>query len=349
MDKSVDNKINQLHPSKILDEMGISWNDDVEEKTSSLYKKVSSVIPDIEWPFFAPYIEAINILKKEKNATILAHNYQTPEIFHCVSDVRGDSLQLAKEATKVDSDIIIQCGVYFMAETSKILNMDKKIIIPSLDAGCSLAASITGQDVIDLKRENPGIPVVTYVNSSADVKAETDICCTSSNALEVVNSLDSDKIIFIPDEYLAMNIAKDTKKEIIMWKGRCEVHEEFTVDEIREYRENEPGVKIIAHPECAPEVVDEADFSGSTSAMINWVKTNQPYKVLMVTECSMSDNVSVETPNVNFVRPCNLCPHMKEISLEKILSSLWYETHEVIIDHDIAKRALDSVNRMINL
>ena len=349
MDKSVDNKINQLHPSKILDEMGISWNDDIEKKTSSLYKKVSSVIPDIEWPFFAPYIEAINILKKEKNATILAHNYQTPEIFHCVSDVRGDSLQLAKEATKVDSDIIIQCGVYFMAETSKILNMDKKIIIPSLDAGCSLAASITGQDVIDLKRENPGIPVVTYVNSSADVKAETDICCTSSNALEVVNSLDSDKIIFIPDEYLAMNIAKDTKKEIIMWKGRCEVHEEFTVDEIREYRENEPGVKIIAHPECAPEVVDEADFAGSTSAMINWVKTNQPYKVLMVTECSMSDNVSVETPNVNFVRPCNLCPHMKEISLEKILASLWYETHEVIIDHDIAKRALNSVNRMINL
>jgi Quinolinate synthase len=218
MDKSVDNKINQLHPSKILDEMGISWNDDIEKKTSSLYKKVSSVIPGIEWPFFAPYIEAINILKKEKNATILAHNYQTPEIFHCVSDVRGDSLQLAKEATKVDSDIIIQCGVYFMAETSKILNMDKKIIIPSLDAGCSLAASITGQDVIDLKRENPGIPVVTYVNSSADVKAETDICCTSSNALEVVNSLDSDKIIFIPDEYLAMNIAKDTKKEIIIGK-----------------------------------------------------------------------------------------------------------------------------------
>ena len=349
MDKSLDNKINQLHPSKILDEMGISWNDDTEKKTSSLYKKVSSVIPDIEWPFFAPYIEAINILKKEKNATILAHNYQTPEIFHCVSDVRGDSLQLAKEATKVDSDIIIQCGVYFMAETSKILNMDKKIIIPSLDAGCSLAASITGQDVINLKRENPGIPVVTYVNSSADVKAETDICCTSSNALEVVNSIDSDKIIFIPDEYLAMNIAKDTKKEIIMWKGRCEVHEEFTVDEIKEFRENEPGVKVIAHPECSPEVVDEADFSGSTSAMINWVKVNQPKKVLMVTECSMSDNVSVETPNVNFVRPCNLCPHMKEISLKNILESLWYEQNEVLIDERIAERALDSVNRMINL
>ena len=225
MDKSVDNNINQLHPSKILEEMGIAWNDTVEKKTSQLYKKVSSVIPDIEWPYFAPYIEAINILKKEKNATILAHNYQTPEIFHCVSDVRGDSLQLAKEATKVDSDIIIQCGVYFMAETSKILNMDKKIIIPSLDAGCSLAASIKGQDVIDLKRENPGIPVVTYVNSSADVKAETDICCTSSNALEVVNSLDSDKVIFIPDEYLAMNIAKETKKEIIMWLSLIHISE----------------------------------------------------------------------------------------------------------------------------
>ena len=349
MDRSIDRNINQLHPSKILDEMGISWNDNLEAKTSKLYQKVSRVIPDIEWPFFAPYIEAINILKKEKGATILAHNYQTPEIFHCVSDVSGDSLQLAKEATKVDSEIIIQCGVYFMAETSKILNMDKKIIIPSLDAGCSLAASITGEDVINLKKENPGIPVVTYVNSSAEVKAETDICCTSSNALEVVNSLKTDKVIFIPDEYLAMNVAKETKKEIIMWKGRCEVHEEFTVEEIREYRDNEPGVKIIAHPECAPDVVDEADFSGSTSAMINWVKTNQPNKVLMVTECSMSDNVSVETPNVNFVRPCNLCPHMKEISLENILSSLWYENYEVIIDVDIAKRALDSVNRMINL
>ena len=349
MDRSIDRNINQLHPSKILDEMGISWNDNLETKTSKLYQKVSRVIPDIEWPFFAPYIEAINILKKEKGATILAHNYQTPEIFHCVSDVSGDSLQLAKEATKVDSEIIIQCGVYFMAETSKILNMDKKIIIPSLDAGCSLAASITGEDVINLKKENPGIPVVTYVNSSAEVKAETDICCTSSNALEVVNSLKTDKVIFIPDEYLAMNVAKETKKEIIRWKGRCEVHEEFTVEEIREYRDNEPGVKIIAHPECAPDVVDEADFSGSTSAMINWVKTNQPNKVLMVTECSMSDNVSVETPNVNFVRPCNLCPHMKEISLENILSSLWYENYEVIIDDDIAKRALDSVNRMINL
>ena len=227
--------------------------------------------------------------------------------------------------------------------------MNKKVLIPSLDAGCSLASSITGDDVIQLKRENPDIPVVTYVNTSAEVKAESDICCTSSNAAQVVNSLNTDKVIFIPDEYLALNVAKETKKEIIMWKGRCEVHEEFTVDEIKEFRENEPGVKVIAHPECSPEVVDEADFSGSTSAMINWVKVNQPKKVLMVTECSMSDNVSVETPNVNFVRPCNLCPHMKEISLKNILESLWYEQNEVLIDERIAERALDSVNRMINL
>ncbi len=349
MDKSLLNNEPEHFSSNILEEMNISWNDSLENRTNSLYEKVSRVIPKIEWPIMAPYIEAINVLKKEKSASILAHNYQTPEIFHCISDVRGDSLQLAKEATKVDSEIILQCGVHFMAETSKLLNMNKKVLIPSLDAGCSLASSITGDDVIQLKRENPDIPVVTYVNTSAEVKAESDICCTSSNAAQVVNSLNTDKVIFIPDEYLALNVAKETKKEIIMWKGRCEVHEEFTVDEIKEFRENEPGVKVIAHPECSPEVVDEADFSGSTSAMINWVKVNQPKKVLMVTECSMSDNVSVETPNVNFVRPCNLCPHMKEISLKNILESLWYEQNEVLIDEKIAERALDSVNRMINL
>ena len=236
-----------------------------------------------------------------------------------------------------------------MAETAKLMNPNKKVLLPDMGAGCSLASSISGKDVRMLKEKYPGVPVVTYVNTSAEVKAESDICCTSSNAAEVVNSLDTDKVIFIPDEYLALNVAKETKKEIIMWQGKCEVHEEFTVEEIKEFRENEPGVKVIAHPECSPDVVDESDFSGSTSAMINWVKNNQPEKVLMVTECSMSDNVSVETPNVNFVRPCNLCPHMKEISLENILEALWYEKHEVLIDKKIAKRALDSVNRMINL
>ena len=283
------------------------------------------------------------------NAAILAHNYQTPEIFHCISDARGDSLQLAKEASKVESEIILQCGVHFMAETSKLLNMSKMVLIPSLQAGCSLASSITGRDVKKLKEDNPGIPVVTYVNTSAEVKAESDICCTSSNAVDIVNSFDSEKVIFIPDEYLALNVAKETKKEIILWKGRCEVHEEFTPEEIREFRINEPGVQVIAHPECSPSVIAESDYSGSTSAMINWVRKNQPEKVLMVTECSMSDNVSIENPNVDFVRPCNLCPHMKQITLENILESLWNKQYEINIDKDTAERALQSVNNMIKL
>ncbi len=282
-------------------------------------------------------------------AAILAHNYQTPEIFHCISDVRGDSLQLAKEASKVESEIILQCGVHFMAETSTLLNMNKMVLIPSLRAGCSLASSITGKDVRQLKEDNPGIPVVTYVNTSAEVKAESDICCTSSNAVDIVNSFDSEKVIFIPDEYLALNVAKETKKEIILWKGRCEVHEEFTPEEIREFRINEPGVQVIAHPECSPSVIAESDYSGSTSAMINWVRKNQPEKVLMVTECSMSDNVSIENPNVDFVRPCNLCPHMKQITLENILESLWNKQYEINIDKDTAERALQSVNNMIKL
>jgi quinolinate synthase len=236
-----------------------------------------------------------------------------------------------------------------MAETSKLLNMDKTVLIPSMQAGCSLAESITGEDVRKIKMENPNIPVVTYVNTSAEVKAESDICCTSSNALEIVNSFDSNEIIFLPDEYLAMNVAKETRKKIIMWKGRCEVHEEFTPEEIIEFRENEPGVKVIAHPECSPDVLEQSDFSGSTSAMIKWVSDNQPEKVLMVTECSMSDNISVENPNVDFVRPCNLCPHMKTINLENILESLWNKEHEVTINPEIAIKAKQAVNRMIEL
>ena len=349
MKKQTINNKQYLSGPEILKEMNISWSKEMFDKTKEDYKKVSRVIPEIEWSVFAPYIQAINTLKKDMNAVILAHNYQTPEIFHCVSDIRGDSLQLAKEAGNVDAEIILQCGVHFMAETSKLLNMDKTVLIPSMEAGCSLAESITGEDVKKIKNENPNIPVVTYVNTSAEVKAESDICCTSSNALEIVNSLDSEEVIFLPDEFLAMNVAKETKKKIIMWKGRCEVHEEFTPEEIIEFRENEPGVKVIAHPECSPDVLAESDFSGSTSAMINWVKINQPKKVLMVTECSMSDNISVENPNVNFVRPCNLCPHMKTINLENILESLWNKQHEIIIDPEIAIKAKQAVNKMIDL
>ena len=327
----------------------MEFTQEVQKATDPIYQKISKVMPEIEWSVHAPYIHRINQLKKEKNAIILAHNYQTPEIFHCISDIRGDSLQLAKEAGNVDAEIILQCGVHFMAETSKLLNMDKTVLIPSMDAGCSLAESITGEDVKKIKSENPNIPVVTYVNTSAEVKAESDICCTSSNALDIVNSLESEEVIFLPDEFLAMNVAKETKKKIIMWKGRCEVHEEFTPEEIIEFRENEPGVKVIAHPECSPDVLEVSDFSGSTSAMINWVKNNQPKKVLMVTECSMSDNISVENPNVNFVRPCNLCPHMKTINLENILESLWNKQHEIIIDPEIAIKAKQAVNKMIEL
>ena len=290
MKKKINNK-KYLSGPEILKVMNISWSEKMFNETKEDYKKVSRVIPEIEWYIFAPYIQAINILKKDMNAVILAHNYQTPEIFHCISDIRGDSLQLAKEAGNVDAEIILQCGVHFMVETSKLLNMDKTVLIPSMDAGCSLAESITGEDVKKIKSENPNIPVVTYVNTSAEVKAESDICCTSSNALDIVNSLESEEVIFLPDEFLAMNVAKETKKKIIMLKGRCEVHEEFTPEEIIEFRENEPGVKVIAHPECSPDVLEVSDFSGSTSAMINWVKNNQPKKVLMVTECSMSDNI----------------------------------------------------------
>ena len=316
--------------------------------TDVLYDKVSRVIPEIEWPFHSHYIEEINKLKKEKNAIILAHNYQTPEIFHCVADVMGDSLKLAREAKKTDADIIVMCGVNFMAETAKIMNPSKTVLIPDPLAGCSLAESITGKDVRLIKKMNPGIPVVTYVNTSADVKAETDICCTSSNALEIIESLGADKVIFLPDEYLAKNVAAQTDVKIIMWHGKCIVHEEFTAKEIREYREANPGITILAHPECSPDVIAEVDYAGSTSKMNNYVKEKQPAKVLMVTECSMSDNVSVENPNVEFIRPCNLCPHMKRINLPKILESLMLEIYEIKIDQDILERARIPIERMLN-
>ena len=313
----------------------------------SAYKKVAKVIPEIEWPFFSPYIESINRLKKEKNVVILAHNYQTPEIYHCVADIVGDSLKLAKEAAKTSADTILMCGVYFMAETAKLMSPDKTVLIPDPRAGCSLAESITGKDVRLLKEKYPGVPVVTYVNTSAEVKAETDICCTSSNAVEIIESLGVDKVIFLPDEYLAKNVAKETKVKIISWHGTCMVHEKFTAKEIREYRKDNPGITILAHPECPPEVIAEVDFTGSTSKMSNYVKEKQPSKVLMVTECSMSDNVSVENPDVEFVRPCNLCPHMKRITLPGILQSLMLNTYEVKIPYDIMRKAKRPIERMV--
>ncbi|MFW2392731.1 MAG: quinolinate synthase NadA [Methyloceanibacter sp.] len=327
----------------------LAYTPEVAAETAHLYERVKRVIPPIEWPGFAPYIKAINDLKKARNAVVLAHNYMTPEIFNCVADVSGDSLQLAREAVEADADIIVQCGVHFMAETSKLLNPDKTVLIPDMRAGCSLADSITGADVRALREAYPGVPVVTYVNTSADVKAESDICCTSSNAVRVVESLGVKRVIMIPDEFLAKWVQTQTDVEIITWKGHCEVHERFTADELRAYREADPGVKIIAHPECPPDVIDEADFTGSTSNMIKWVEDNQPSKVLLVTECSMSDNVAVEAPNTEFVRPCNLCPHMKRITLPKILDSLVFMKEEVTIDPTVADRARAAVERMINL
>jgi quinolinate synthase len=342
-------RVSAAEHARALPMPSLQWNAEAERATAHLYERVKNVISPVEWPFMAPYVKAINELKKARGAVILAHNYQTPEIFHCVADIGGDSLQLAIEATKVKSDIIVQCGVHFMAETSKILNPDKTVLIPDSRAGCSLASSITGADVRLLRQRFPGVPVVAYVNTSADVKAEVDICCTSSNAVQVVESLRAPTVIFLPDQYLAKYVASQTAVKIIAWKGACEVHERFTGDELRAYREADPTVQIIAHPECPPDVLAEADFTGSTAHMINWVRNKHPKRVVMITECSMADNVQAELPDVEMVRPCNLCPHMKRITLPKILDSLVYLREEVTIDPMIAAKARRSVERMIHL
>jgi len=327
----------------------MEFTNEIEKATAPIYKKISSVMPEIEWPTFAPYIYRINQLKKEKNAVILAHNYQTPEIYHGVSDFSADSLALAVEAAKTKADIIIMCGVHFMAETAKLMSPEKKVFIPDMTAGCSLAASITGEDVKNLKKKYPGVPVVSYVNTSADVKAETDVCCTSANAVKIVKSLGVKKVIFLPDDYLAKYVASQTDVEIISWKGTCEVHEQFNDEEINEIRKNNPGIKIIAHPECPPDVINASDFAGSTSGMIKYVKDKQPKKVMMVTECSMSDNVQVDNPKVEFIRPCNLCPHMKKITLPKVLECLENETNEIILDQKTIEKARKSVERMAEI
>src|SRR5205085_3601403 len=263
----------------------LEWTPDVERDTAHLYARVQAVIPSIEWPFFAPYVKAINDLKKERGAVILAHNYQTPEIYNCVADFVGDSLQLAVEATKTKAPIIVQAGVHFMAETSKILNPDKTVLIPDVRAGCSLASSITGEDVRLLRDKFPGVPIVAYVNTSADVKAEVDICCTSANAVQVVESLNAGTVIFLPDQYLASYVASQTKVKIIAWKGACEVHERFTADELEKYRAEDPSVQIIAHPECPPDVLGAADYTGSTKGMIDWVRKNRSEERRVGKEC----------------------------------------------------------------
>jgi len=312
-----------------------------------LYDKVRHAIPAIEWPAFADDIDAIMDLKRARNAVILAHNYQTPEIFHCVADIVGDSLALAREATQVEADVIVVAGVHFMAETAKLLNPSKTVLIPDRDAGCSLADSITPADVRLLRQRYPGVPVVTYVNTSAAVKAESDICCTSGNAKAVIESLGVDRVIMLPDEYLARNIAAETSVRIITWTGHCEVHELFTAAEVRQLREDHPGVVVLAHPESPPDVLAEADFAGSTAAMSAYVASKRPPRLVLLTECSMSDNVAVQYPDLDFIRPCNLCPHMKRITLANIHRALQTLQPQVSIDDTVAARARLAVERML--
>jgi quinolinate synthase len=320
---------------------------DILARTAPLYERVKAVVPPPEWAASARDIDAILALKRERNAVILAHNYQTPEIFHCVADLTGDSLALARAATRTSADVIVLAGVHFMAETAKLLNPGKTVLIPDAEAGCSLASSITPADVRLLRQRYPGVPVVTYVNTSAAVKAEADICCTSGNAKKIVESLGVPRVIMLPDEYLAQNVARETGVEIIAWAGHCEVHERFTAAEIREVREQYPGIVVLAHPECPPEVVAAADFAGSTAAMSDYVAARKPARVVMVTECSMSDNVAVDHPATAFVRPCNLCPHMKRITPGNIRRALETLTHKVTIDPVVADGARRAVERML--
>ncbi|MFO7700585.1 MAG: quinolinate synthase NadA [Acidimicrobiia bacterium] len=315
--------------------------------TPMVSRRLSDVLPDIEIAVASPIIDEIDKLKRERNAIVIAHNYMTPDIFHGAADLTGDSLALARMAADTDADVIVMAGVHFMAETAKIVSPDKTVLIPDLRAGCSLADSITAADVSLLRQRYPDAAVVTYVNTSAEVKAASDVTCTSGNAVAVVESLDEDRIIFLPDQYLGRWVAGQTRKEIILWNGACEVHERFTGAELREYRAMYPGVQIIAHPECPPDVLAEADFVGSTAGMIDWVRTETPEKVIMVTECSMADNVTVEAPDTEFIRPCNLCPHMKRITLENIRDSLRHMQFEVTVPPGVAERARRAVERML--
>ena len=325
----------------------IEYTPELASATAASFERVKSVIPSIEWPVHAPFVDAINRLKAERNAVILAHNYQTPEIFHCVADITGDSLELARRASDTDADVIVLAGVHFMAETAKLLNPDKVVLIPDVRAGCSLAESITAADIRELRERHPGVPVVTYVNTSAEVKAASDICCTSGNAVQIVESLNVPEVIFLPDEYLANYVAQQTDAKIITWQGHCEVHERFTAQELEDYRRSYSDLKIIAHPECPPDVLHAADFVGSTAQMTHYVRSMRPSRVLMVTECSMSDNVAADMPDVEFIRPCNLCPHMKRITLANIYESLDTLQPRVEIDTAVAAQARLAVERML--
>ncbi len=335
------------------EQRGLAYNAEVKAATDHLYEEVKDFITPMEWPAVAPLVHHINVLKKAKNAVILAHNYMTPDVFRLVGDFRGDSLQLAREAARTDAKVIVQAGVHFMAETSKILSPDKTVLIPDTRAGCSLAASITGADVRLIRQRYPHLPIVTYVNTTADVKAECDITCTSSNATQVVEHVAKewgvDTVIMVPDEFLARNVAANTDIRIIAWEGHCEVHEKFSGEDVRQIREAHPGAIVLAHPECPPDVLEEADFAGSTSALSSHVKESGARKVVLLTECSMSDNVAADNPGVEFVKPCNLCPHMKRISLENIYDALVSMKHEVTVPEDIRIRAKAAIEAMLAL
>lgn len=324
-----------------------AYTPEAARATAVIRERVRSVIPDLEWAVHAPFIAAITELKRRRNAVVLAHNYQTPEIYHGVADATGDSLALAQYGARTTAEVIVLAGVHFMAETAKILSPEKTVLIPDPRAGCSLAAAITAADVRLLRQRYPGVPVVTYVNTSAAVKAESDVCCTSANAVAVVESLGVPRVIFLPDEYLGRYVAEQTAVEVILWRGHCEVHERFTAADLRAFRAGHDDIRILAHPECPPEVLAEADFVGSTAAMIRHVGEARPRRVVMVTECSMSDNVAVEFPEVEFVRPCALCPHMKRISLPKILRSLETMEHRVEVAPEVAARARRALERML--
>lgn len=335
--------------SELSEHYDLSPSPDLAASMQEIYGRMDRVISPPDWAIYAPYVKAINALKKERNAVILGHNYMTPEIYHGVSDFVGDSLQLAMEATRVEADIIVQAGVHFMAETSKILSPDKMVLMPDMAAGCSLAESITAEGVEEMRAKYPGAPVVSYVNTTAEVKAASDICCTSANAVQIVDAMDSDTVIMTPDQFLAQNVANQSKKKVVYWPGSCIVHELYTAEDLRAYRELEPDVKIIAHPECTPEVVAESDFTGSTRGIVDWVHEHKPAKAMLVTECSMASNISDELPEVEFAKPCNMCPYMKKISLEKILYVLHTLDNQVVVDPEVAVKARQSVQRMIDL
>jgi quinolinate synthase len=326
---------------------GPRWTPEVARRTADIWERVRRVVPELEWPVHAPYLDAIREWKQRRNAVVLAHNYQTPEIFHGAADITGDSLTLAQKAAETDAGVIVLAGVHFMAETAKILNPGKTVLVPDLEAGCSLASSITAADVRLLRERHPDSPVVSYVNTSAEVKAESDVCCTSANAVEVVESLGVPRVIFLPDEYLGCYVASQTKTEVILWKGHCEVHERFTGEEIAGFRRQHPEIAVLAHPECPPDVLAAADYVGSTAGMVRHLDATRPARVVMVTECSMSDNVAVAFPQTEFVRPCNLCPHMKRITLPKILASLQRLEHRVELEPELAGRARQAVERML--